>query len=47
MFSGPRTGSGGPLSFWNEEWSIKQLTSSFVEGFSSAEGLKDTVMDIL
>lgn len=28
LFSGPRTGSGGPLSFWSEECSIKYLTSS-------------------
>ena len=28
LFSGPRTGAGGPPSFRNEECSIKSLTSS-------------------
>jgi len=44
VFHGPRTGSGGPPSFWNEDASSS--SSSICWGFYSAERLKDIVLYI-
>ena len=42
VFHGPRTGSGGPPSFWNEDASSS--SSSICWGFYSAERLIDIVL---
>ena len=43
VFSGPRTGSGGPLPRMKM---LPQVVLPFVGGFSLSERLKDTVMYI-